>query len=701
MKPAKQRSVGPMIAKLEKPANARAGEKENVPSSEAEVARPSTETREASTSTKRSVTRRGSLGSSVPSSPNARRGSVSASRQRSPCARGGSIGAGATYTLVRKNSSVKQDSRPSNRLPMTQSSSQPPSMNQQSQDSSKHPLLSRTGKAPQLKVAWSSFPEEPNYSQFMNLKRSWSAVLPGTSTAKLFPPGGIKKQDDAKEGCELLERAIDMDSEAGTSDLIESHIDYLLKWISYVLCCKEATVGLQSILSLIRRLFEFLLQCSRFLSEDEVGVLVPFLLEKTSNAKGRFRDSFMDIVGQLHSEILVSPKILGPVVCVQVIERSKNSKARALAFSICRDCVVTVGLPGIGKKGVVASAKSLSEEQIPDTKSAALDLMEEVLRRMNGDINKVAKICGSALSEKAQDSIEQRWKKSGSRKELLPPTSSVVRKPTESTLPVSPEPTIGKIAHETPGSERSATLQDELPSFNLRNMVLDADDRPRRVGGPEDDAVNFRTKAPDNEDRFCPVDEPNGYTDDFPVSLPTRSTQGDDLGPLHTEQLEVSSLEQIRTCALMDPVETARACTPYDSTDLESIRSTTTTQTSGTLGTAASLRARLLKIKEKNRAPDTDRHNAQAEKDFDDVTTISTQGDGRDEYKIVLSHIKALTRRSRPLREDDVDILTTTRSLKKVHTALANTADSNIDGITSLKSVLVENLSGLITELIR
>ena len=660
MKPAKQRSVAPLIAKLAKPSSMKTGEKENVPSPDTRASKASHVAGESSPAAK--------IPGGRASINDNRSGSIS---RQEP----GSVG-----NSSRRGSIGRQEPKHSNRQQMSRSRNQLPPSHQPSKESSGHPLLPRTGgRAIQPKyVAWPQFPEEPNGPLFMNLKRSWSTALPPSSSAKLFPPGGIKKQDDAKEGCELLERALTMELDSGSHEVVDIHLECMLKWIAFVLCCKEATVGLQSILSLIDKLFGFLLELKRGLSEDEVCVIVPFLIEKTSNAKGRFRESFMEIVGQLRSETLISTKILGPVACVQVIERSNHAKARALAFAICRECVVTAGLPGIGKKGVVVAAKSLSEEHLPETKAAALDLMEEIVRRMNGDVTKLAKICGTALSSKAQEAIEERWKKNGSRKELLPPPIPSVKKMNDVPVELTPERrNFGVASHETPGSERSATLQDELPAFNLRS-----ESEPLEQIGRHEERSTLNPNDP-----FA-----------FGQSAMSRADER-----LADSQQDSVSSDLFRAQVLHDPVETARAQSNSinDMADSQPIVSHHTSQMGGTLGTAASLRARLLKIKEKNKGSDADQKPPQGERDFDDISAILAQGDGREEYKRVLSHVKALLVRSTPLLDDDPDILTTTRSLKKVHTALANSAETNGGGQTTLKKVLVENVSVLISHLIR
>ena len=102
----------------------------------------------------------------------------------------------------------------------------------------------------------------------------------------------------------------------------------------------------------------------------------------------------------------------GSMICVAVIENSTTPKTRGLAIRECRMCVECVGLGAVGKKGILLIAKSFSEESFTENKALFLDLIEAIISKMNGDIKKFLKLCGSAhLSSKAKDSIEKRMLK--------------------------------------------------------------------------------------------------------------------------------------------------------------------------------------------------------------------------------------------------------------------------------------------------
>jgi hypothetical protein len=95
-----------------------------------------------------------------------------------------------------------------------------------------------------------------------------------------------------------------------------------------------------------------------------------------------------------------------------VIESTINAKTRGIAIRELRFCVESRGLNGIGKKGLQVQAKSFSEENLLENKGFHLDLIQLIILKMNGDINKYFKICGStALSRKSKDLIEERMAK--------------------------------------------------------------------------------------------------------------------------------------------------------------------------------------------------------------------------------------------------------------------------------------------------
>jgi hypothetical protein len=155
-----------------------------------------------------------------------------------------------------------------------------------------HPLIAESGSAgvqaarsAQRSMTWPDYPEEPTGSSlFGSLKKAWHPLIPAESMQVLFPDRGVRKQDDAKGGCELLLRAIVMER-SGEGYAIVEQLGLILKWIVYVLCSKESPVGLQALLVLLGELVDFLRESKYLLSDSEALHLVPFLFEKAGVAK--------------------------------------------------------------------------------------------------------------------------------------------------------------------------------------------------------------------------------------------------------------------------------------------------------------------------------------------------------------------------------------------------------------------------------
>lgn len=128
-----------------------------------------------------------------------------------------------------------------------------------------------------------------------------------------------------------------------------------------------------------------------------------------SHVKGRFREIFKEIIGLCMK--IYQPQKFGSFICVPVMERSSNVKARCFAMNECRVSVELAGPSAISKRGLQHICKTLAEECLLENRLAALDLAEEIIRKLNGDTNRFYNACGNALSIKAKTMIEERWSK--------------------------------------------------------------------------------------------------------------------------------------------------------------------------------------------------------------------------------------------------------------------------------------------------
>lgn len=605
LKPATQRTLGPMIAKFARNASSSARNgKENLPTGESGAAKQRTVTAAAPTTT---------------------------------------------------TTTKPTEREPKPNLTRVTSKRQAPEA-----EASRHPLIGRTGMRalkPSKTIVWPEFPEEPQGSAiFGNLQKYWTGVLPPKTASALFPSSGIRKQDDAMGGIELLSLALEIDRSSEAS-ILEQQLDPVLKWISYVLCSKEMTVGLQALLSLTNDLFSFLVDLKRELSDSEAIILVPFIFEKASISKGRFRDAFTDIVSLLQSEDLLPPKRLGAVVCAAMIERSAHAKARVMACHICLQCVEKTGLTGIGKKGVTSAAKMLSEETLPENRAAALDLMEMILSKMNGEIQRLARICGPNLSGKARELVEERWQK----RPLVPKqnnrASSTDSPGHDRGTPAPSKPPRGDQAGS---NSKQSVLYDELPALSLRpsgREMPNAYSRPREV------------------------ERDSSSTDPFAFSLTARAPSAS------------------------AATETAHYNSEMDSGGFQAA-DTGSTGVDSSLGTAASLRARLLKIRGKGKGPEESTEEfetARAEGILDTELVSATSPEAA--FENGLGSIKSLISKSTPVGEEDVDLLDCIETLKKFHAALSKQQKGNfglsVEEFSALRQLIAENLNDTIEHLTR
>lgn len=356
-------------------------------------------------------------------------------------------------------------------------------------DTPVHPLISTTGhqgveraRSSMKSLTWPEYPEEPLGSDIFNqLKRAWSAILPPPSAVVFFPAGGVRKQDDGHAGCDLLCKAILMER-AGEGVAIEEQLDFIFRWLAMVLCSKEHTVGLSALLTALNDLFVYLHEIKYEISDSEAMLVVPFIFEKAALSKGRFKELFDDLLLVVKAPDVLPAKRLGSVVAVNMIERASHAKVRLAACHDCSRCVDQLGLSGIGKKGVLVAAKALSEEKLSENRTACLDLMELILSRMNGDVSRLARICGSSLSGKARTLVEERWQKHRGAEASRPAEDSSVRRsriptpkkssPTHLKGPTSGAPRRTRLGNsEATGATSNDILHDELPHLNFSKVT--------------------------------------------------------------------------------------------------------------------------------------------------------------------------------------------------------------------------------------
>jgi hypothetical protein len=573
-----------------------------------------------------------------------------------------------------------------------------------------NPLVSNSGPAGEQKsraavrsMTWPEYPEEPSGDLILGaLKKCWAPLIPPESAKHLFPEGGIKKQDDAMAGSELLSRAIAMES-AGEGFALVEQFSFIWKWMTFALCSKESTVGTQALLQLTSDLLVQLRTMKYELSDAEVMVFVPHLFDKASAAKGRFKDTYMDLIELIKAEDLVATKRLGPLVCVAIIESSPYPKARLLACKECQVCVEKIGLSGVGKRGVLAMAKSLSEENLQENRNALVELVSILVLRMNGDIQRFTRICGPSLSGKARTLIEERLKKGVvpapavikprlsvlGTSSLASSDSSKVPRATPSKIPVSMNSSLTPKASPRiqSNTDFDEEIKDELPALDLRLGM-----RPTPSSNQGIPRTLMNSSTTQNADKRL--------LDDF----------GDNIA---------SATEE----------------------DRESVRSTLFTSSSNesesSLGAAASLRARLLKIRERNRngpsataddnapnsvpgclqalAVDTSaaaqgrepRFSARTDLHVEDTEDFppSDHQAGVTYLDKYLGTIRRLLSKDFPISEDDSELIECTDVLKCIHAAVSQqpglAVNLDVNGVTRLRDEIKINASEVVETLTR
>jgi len=438
---------------------------------------------------------------------------------------------------------------------------------------------------------------------------------------------------------------------------------------------------------------------------------------------------------------------LGPLVCVAVIEGSSHPKARLLACKECQLCVEKIGLSGIGKRGVLAAAKSLSEEKLQENRNALVDLMVMLVSRMNNDMQRFTRICGSSLSGKARSLIEEHMEKGVNGVSAAAPKSNLAgpspRRESQSrrssNLPkagprATPPKLPGMRTKPIPGSspsangdiDRDAGFQDELPALDLRFGSRTTPNAAASNGIPKpgrnDSLGGIPSSSPTNLSYPSILSSPIGGAEEVSDGAYQRER----------EEKEVEAIAQEEKDSLRSTLFTA-ASAMDESVELES------------RGAAASLRARLIKIRERNKsvngsisAPnsrDSESPTGSTSGVFStnaEALTSAASEDCRnsmspesmygsqvsleeglydsslrsaDYLEGYLHTIRHLLSRTVPLVEEDDEIIESTDVLKSLHAAVSKQSNLavNLDsiGVSHLREEIKENANEVVETLTR
>lgn len=362
---------------------------------------------------------------------------------------------------------------------------------------------------------------------------------------------------------------------------------------------------------------------------------------------------------------------MGAVVCVSVIERTSQPKARVLAYHEVRACVESVGLSGLGKKGLLSVCKRISSENTAENKGAVLDLMMTVLTKMNGDVDRLARICGTSnLSDKSKKLIEERWNKRA-------------------------QGGTGKAAEDvnSPRSGRSSGLPGSARRSQLSGLRKPAtttgrksEVKPRASGDAMDQLRTLELKlGTTSVSASAPRPSALPTQGPFTFSFESKgsSASADDEGP--------SAL----LGGVSSPPKAPKAAEPV--VTKPTIATGVSSSPTASTGAAASLRARLLKIREKHRQqeesekppdqpPTSSANETEAPRlaPFDEqfaesVVTKKDEEPVEEEYYMAIAKFDSLTQLEGPIEEDDAVVLDCIAQLKRFHTALSKSLEFDIN----------------------
>ena len=586
-------------------------------------------------------------------------------------------------------------------------------------------------RAAMRSLTWPEYPEEPSGSALYNgLKKAWSPIIPPSSLKRLFPDNGIRKQDDVMDGFDVLRRAISVEKERNGSIVVEQ-LHFILRWSVYVMGCKESTIGLTGMLDIIAELLSYLRGLEYEFSDNEISIFAPFLFEKASVAKGRFKDTYMDLICLIKSDTLLPAKRLGPLVCVPLMESSSQAKGRLLACQTCFECVEKSGLSGIGKKGVIVAAKSLSNEKLPENRTAFLDLMVLLVSRMHNDTQRLSKICGSSLSNKARVLIEEYLYKAPSPRKASPAkiTSSShlpfyknqIHPSPVSKLPASmsrrnmnTENDMKNLNHTVP-----SVFQDELPALDLRRALRDRES-PNKSNDNNPTRSSHHSLSLSNSGL-------NRSDDLFSSSFKFKTASTFREAPVVGPTIETSKHDQINSHLLSASSESDQSGLLSSNTVGSSINTG-----SSPIGAAASLRARLMKIRESNKMNVTTNNTTSDSKkgeytktpfqNTNEVKEIQLNNthliesstspdidlrskDGGIVFEKSLEIIRKILPKPRPIVEDDEDLNSCIDVLKNIHAAVSRQENLAVmidaSAVTNLREDIKENISEVVEILTR
>jgi hypothetical protein len=369
--------------------------------------------------------------------------------------------------------------------------------------------------------------------------------------------------------------------------------------------------------------------------------------------------------------------------------------------AVTNPLVANVGPAGVNKSR--AALRAMPWPEYPkENRTALLGLMELLVARKNGDMQRFSRICGSNLSGKARSLIEGRIKKPENGSGIPAPSSANDRtsRPV-SRLPNPAKSTPSKLqdirANEDDG-ESESSFRDDLPALDLRAGLRDT------TSGPSD------IPRPSLSSSIVVSPAINDQATGLALSSSFSAASADDISFTEDDVPEKSS-------AAMNLYATSAAF----QSSMTSLSNDAGPPGNESVGAAASLRARLLKIREKNKntvpevsadgnegveaskpqllvedetvstsAASDNFRQSQEERVYSEtelkesqpeVTESNAKEDSKPQMAISVDHvdkfletIRVLLAKQTPLEENDEDVVASTDALKTIHAAVSQQA---------------------------
>ncbi len=257
------------------------------------------------------------------------------------------------------------------------------------------------------KQRWNEFAEDRREGAEEALKALWSPILPNRVATVLFPvnTGGFHNILEIYiEGISLLSKALAQDERS-----FIDHLDLVLRWITIRLHEKENVKVLQALLDLLVSILE-MVKGHNGLTEHEVELILPTLLDKSGMSKDRFRALVRRCV-DLASDGYPSNK--NASMALAVAFATKSTRSRGYCIEEVERILESSGLTVLGKKGVKEVARFVDARE-PEVRGPALDTLAVVYMRMDGDLHHLLKFVGDP-SPVARGLIEERMRQADKR----------------------------------------------------------------------------------------------------------------------------------------------------------------------------------------------------------------------------------------------------------------------------------------------